>query len=93
MAENVLGSFVVLSVEFRYRSLCTFNIFRSSPFIFFNAISLPPYKVFEFPSKDLTIQETFHFIFFDPIMNDWGWRVTLNPFSNSICIVGPQQCD
>ena len=84
----MLGSFGVLSVEFRYKSLCASNIFRQSPFVFFDAVSLPPYKVFKFPSKDPTIQDMFHFIFFDPVMNDWGWRVMLNSFSDSVHMKG-----
>src|SRR5882672_2692612 len=53
--RDMLGCFGVLPVEFRPEPLCTFDIIGQSPFVFFDTISFPTYKVFEFPSEDSAV--------------------------------------
>jgi len=85
---DVLGSFRVLSVEFRHKSLQAFNIFSQSPFIFFDAISYPAYEIFSFPRKTQLSRICSTLCSSTQSQTTGGWRVMLNSFCNGVCIVG-----
>jgi len=85
----VLRGFGVSLVEVCYESLHALDIFARSPFIFLNAIPFPTYKVLEFTSEDQAVQDSFYFVFFNPIVAYGGWQVILYSFSDGICVVGP----
>ena len=79
--------FGVPQVDISYE--CAPDIFGWSPIVLLDAIPLPIYKVFEFPSENSAIQDAFYFIFFDSIMDYGGWWVALYSFGDGVCLVGP----
>ena len=84
----MLGVLGVPLVEFGYKPLCTFDIFRWPPFILFDPISFPTYEISELPLEDLAVQDALYFLFLNSITDYGGWQDALNSFSDGICIVG-----
>ena len=75
------------AVEFGNELLGALYIVDGVPFVFFNTIALPAYYLsVEYP----TVKDLFNFVFFDAIVNNWGWRwwVAFLMFGDRVALEG-----
>ena len=80
-------------MELGYQSSEIFDILCWSPLILLDPIPFPSYQVIKFPCRHLALQDVFHYVFFDSIIDyRWMW-ITFNTFSDGVCIIGSHQCD
>ena len=63
----------VCAVEFGNKLFGALYIADGVPFIFFNTITLPAYKVLNLSTKYLAVKDLLDFVLFDPIVNNQGW--------------------
>ena len=62
------------AVEFGNELFGALYIVDRAPFVFFNTITLPAYKVLNLSAEYPAVEDLLNFILFDAVVNDWGWR-------------------